>query len=117
MATVLPPPSKRQKLASETNAKAEEEERNNIPTNLGRVRVRFHDHASGEPTGPAVYIELKDATVKNLEILANNIDGHEGPLDRIPYNFFYQPPGTGDESGKRSAFLSFKLSNSSFNIS
>ncbi|KAI9693835.1 MAG: hypothetical protein M1822_003106 [Bathelium mastoideum] len=99
MATVLPPPSKRQKLAAEAKARAEEEERNNIPTNLGRVRVRFHDHASGEPTGPAVYIELKDATVKNLEILANNLDGHESASDRIPYNFFYQPPKTDSEEG------------------
>ena len=101
MATILPPPSKRQKLAAETKARALEEERNNIPDNLGRVRVRFHDHTSGEPTGPAVYIELKDATVKNLEILANNIDGHEAALDRIPYNFFYQPPQIEDGQGKR----------------
>lgn len=116
MATVLPPPSKRQRLAAEARARVEEEERTTIPDNLGRVRVRFHDHTSGEPTGPAVYIELKDATVKNLEILANNIDGHEAAFDRIPYNFFYQPPQTDNKQGKILYFIHTVLKNSSAGI-
>ncbi|KAI9705758.1 MAG: hypothetical protein M1820_005006 [Bogoriella megaspora] len=93
MATVLPPPSKRQKLAAEARSRQEEEERNSIPENLGRVRVRFYDLTSGAATGPAVYISLKDANAKNFEVLANNLEGHDAPADRVPYNFFYQPPG------------------------
>ncbi|KAL9079630.1 MAG: hypothetical protein Q9157_001515 [Trypethelium eluteriae] len=97
MATVLPPPSKRQRLAAESRAREEEEERNHIPDSVGPVRLRFHDHASGEATGPPVYIELKDATLQNLETLSDSIDGREFALKRIPYKLFYQPLLTENE--------------------
>lgn len=74
MATVIPPPSKRQKLeAFERARKAEEDAQ--IPDNLGSVRVQFIDQTTGKPTGSAVAIPVKDATVKNLETLLNAIQG------------------------------------------
>jgi hypothetical protein len=75
MATVLPPPSKRQKLAaSEKAERAAEEIR--IPDDLGSVRVQFVEQSTGKTTGPAVAVPVKDATVKNLETLLNTIQGN-----------------------------------------
>jgi ribosome assembly protein 4 len=75
MATVVPPPSKRQKLvAAEKAEKALEDAR--IPEDLGSVRVQFVDQSSGKPTGPVVAVPIKDATVKNLETLLNTIQGN-----------------------------------------
>ncbi len=75
MATVLPPPSKRQKSAAAVRAK-EQQEIDTIPENLGSVRVQFHDHATGNPTGPSVSVPVVDATVKNLELLLNTLQGN-----------------------------------------
>lgn len=75
MATVLPPPSKRQKTALAAIAK-EQQEIDSIPDNLGNVRIQFHDHATGQPTGPPISVPVVDATVKNLELLLNTIQGN-----------------------------------------
>ena len=75
MATVLPPPSKRQRTTTAIKAR-EQQELDSIPDNLGSVRVQFRDHATGNPTGPAVSVPVVDATVKNLELLLNTIQGN-----------------------------------------
>lgn len=75
MATVLPPPSKRQKTALAAKAK-QQQEIDRIPEDLGSVRVQFRDHATGEPTGPPVSVPVVDASVKNLELLLNTIQGN-----------------------------------------
>ena len=75
MATVLPPPSKRQKVALAAQAK-EQQEIDSIPEHLGNVRIQFHDHATGQPTGPPISVPVVDATVKNLELLLNTIQGN-----------------------------------------
>ncbi|KAI9882844.1 MAG: hypothetical protein M1823_005413 [Watsoniomyces obsoletus] len=85
MATVLPPPSKRQKTAVIIRAK-EQQEIDTIPDDLGSVRVQFHDHATGNPTGPPISVPVVDATVKNLELLLNTIQGND-ESQRIPYRF------------------------------
>ena len=74
MATIAPPPSKKQKLVSQ-NAKLEEEENRRIPDGLGAVRVQFVDQSSGTATGGPVSIPLAHASVKNLELLLNSLQG------------------------------------------
>ncbi|KAI9788487.1 MAG: hypothetical protein M1833_002919, partial [Piccolia ochrophora] len=85
MATVLPPPSKRQKVAAATRAR-EQQDIDTIPENLGSIRIQFHDHATGTTTGPAVSVPVADATVKNLELLLNTLQGND-ESGRIPYRF------------------------------
>lgn len=79
MATLVPPPSKRQKLlAAEKAEKALEDAR--IPDDLGSVRVQFVDQSTGKSTGPVVAVTIKDATVRNLETLLNTIQGNVSTL-------------------------------------
>ena len=75
MATVLPPPSKRQRTALADKAREQQDIRT-IPDNLGSVRVQFVDQATGTLTGGAVSIPVVDATVKNLELLLNSLQGN-----------------------------------------
>lgn len=75
MATLYPPPSKRQKLAQAEKAR-EQQELDTIPSDLGSVRVQFYDQATGQPTGPAVSVPVADANVKNLETLLNTLQGN-----------------------------------------
>ncbi|KIW01327.1 uncharacterized protein PV09_07102 [Verruconis gallopava] len=87
MATVVPPPSKRQKREA-TERAAKQEEVESIPD--GSIRVQFVDRTNNSPTGPSVSIPLSQATVKNLEILLNSLNGVSETSDRIPYRFFHE---------------------------
>lgn len=78
MATLLPPPSKRQKLAAAEKAR-EQQEIQSIPTDLGSVRVQFYDQATGNATGPAVSVPVADTNIKNLETLLNTLQGNVNP--------------------------------------
>lgn len=78
MATVVPPPSKRQKIAAAEKAERALEDAK-IPDNLGSVRVQFVDQSTGKTTGSVVAVPVKDATVKNLETLLNTIQGNVRP--------------------------------------
>ena len=75
MTTVLPPPSKRQKLEIAERAR-EQQEIGAIPEGLGSVRVQFFDQTTGKATGGAVSIPVVDATVRNLELLLNSLQGN-----------------------------------------
>lgn len=77
MATLVPPPTKRQKLEIAEKARLQQEIQT-IPDNLGSIRVQFFDQATGEATGPAVSVPVADATVKNLETLLNTLQGNVG---------------------------------------
>lgn len=72
MATTLPPPSKRQRTAVAELARAQQDV-DTIPENLGSIRVLFLDQASGRPAAPPVSVPVRDATVKNLELLLNTL--------------------------------------------
>ena len=74
MATIAPPPSKRQKVAAESR-KQEELENNKIPQGLGSVRVQFVDQSTDSPTGGPVSVPHAQANVKNLELLLNSLQG------------------------------------------
>lgn len=79
MATVLPPPSKRQRVEASEKARVQAEA-NEIPDGLGSVRVQFVDQSTGGGTGPAIAVSIANATVKNLETLLNSIQGNVGIL-------------------------------------
>lgn len=73
MTTLVPPPSKRQKLEAAERAR-NPAEIETIPENLGSFRIQFVDQSSGKSTGPVVSVSVKDATVRNLESLLNTIN-------------------------------------------
>lgn len=77
MATVVPPPSKRQRVAATEKAR-QQQEIESIPDNLGSIRVQFFDQATGNASGSAVSVPIADATVRNLEILLNTLQGNVG---------------------------------------
>jgi hypothetical protein len=77
MATLLPPSSKRQRLEVSEKTRIQAEA-NEIPEGLGSVRVQFVDQSTGNGTGPAISVAIANATVKNLEILLNSIQGNVG---------------------------------------
>ncbi|MCJ1356500.1 MAG: hypothetical protein MMC33_006495 [Icmadophila ericetorum] len=87
MATVLPPASKRQRTALADKAR-EQQDVPSIPANLGSIRVQFVDQATGKPTGGAVSIPVVDATVNNLELLLNSLQGNDAS-ERVPYRFLF----------------------------
>jgi ribosome assembly protein 4 len=96
MATIVPPPSKRQKLAAVDKAERAAEDAR-IPEGLGSVRVQFVDQSTGKATGPAVSIPVKDASVRNLETLLNTLQGNESG-ESLPYRFFFRNDREGAES-------------------
>ncbi|KAL2215035.1 ribosome biogenesis protein Rsa4 [Thermoascus aurantiacus ATCC 26904] len=96
MATLVPPPSKRQKREIAEKAR-QQQEIESIPDNLGSIRVQFFDQATGEATGPAVAVPVADATVKNLETLLNTLQGND-EHERVPYRFTYQGEGKDDQT-------------------
>lgn len=88
MATLVPPPSKRQKTAAEAKAREQQDVHEHIPD--GSIRIRFIDQATGEAGSlPVLNVPLGRATTKNLELLLNDLLEHED--DRVPYRFFYSP--------------------------
>lgn len=74
MATVVPPPSKRQKLDAIDKAQRRAEDAQ-IPEGLGSIRIQFVDQSTGNSTGPVVAVPVQDATVRNLETLLNTLQG------------------------------------------
>ena len=77
MATVLPPPSKRQKIAVEEKARAQQDVET-IPSGLGSVRVQFSNETNGQSIGTPISVPVVNATVKNLELLLNTLEGNVG---------------------------------------
>ncbi|OQO09040.1 hypothetical protein B0A48_05931 [Cryoendolithus antarcticus] len=92
MTTVLPPPSKRQKLATSILARDQVPPPQAPPSAL--QRIQFRDADTGSPQGPVVSLSLADLSPKNLSLLLNSLLGHTNPDDRLPYRF-YDPLNNG----------------------
>jgi len=76
MATVVPPPSKRQRTDASNRAR-EQQEIEVIPSDAGTLRIQFFDETTGLPIGNGpVLVPVADATPKNLELLLNALQGH-----------------------------------------
>lgn len=95
MATVLPPPSKRQKTAAAIRAREQVSPPRAPPEGL--QRIQFRDADTGAAQGPVVSVSLADLNANNLSLLLNSLLGHKDPADRLPYRF-YNPLGQGEFS-------------------
>jgi len=81
MATVLPPPSKRQRTDAADRAR-QQQDIEVTPSDAGTLRLQFYDETTGLPIGQGpVLVPVADATPKNLELLLNTLQGH---VRRIP---------------------------------
>ena len=56
MATVPPPPSKKQSKAEAERTRQQQDVREDIPSDLGNVRLRFFDETTGNPIGDVVSV-------------------------------------------------------------
>ncbi|KAH8602973.1 quinon protein alcohol dehydrogenase-like superfamily [Bisporella sp. PMI_857] len=91
MATVVPPPSKRQKTEAANRAR-EQQDIEVIPSDAGTLRLQFYDETTGLPIGDGpVLVPVADATPKNLELLLNALQGHD-KSEYIPYRFTLPVP-------------------------
>jgi len=76
MATVIPPPSKRQRTDAADRAR-EQQNIEEIPADAGTLRLQFFDETTGLPIGQGpVLVPVADANPKNLELLLNTLQGH-----------------------------------------
>jgi ribosome assembly protein 4 len=86
MATVLPPPSKRQRLETLEKSR-EQQDIYNVPSDAGSLRIQFFDEATGLPVGKGpVLVPVADATPKNLELLLNTLEGHVGGESSVDHH-------------------------------
>ena len=78
MATVLPPPSKRQRTDAADRAR-EQQDIEEIPRDAGSLRLQFFDETTGLPIGQGpILVPVADANPKNLELLLNTLQGKVG---------------------------------------
>lgn len=75
MATVRPPPSKRQRLEASERAR-EQQDVEVVPSDAGSLRYQFIDQITGLVIGQPILIPVADATPKNLELLLNKMLDH-----------------------------------------
>lgn len=77
MATILPPPSKRQRLEASERSREQTDLDSSIPPDAGSLRIQFFDETTGLPIGHGpVLVPVVDANPKNLELLLNTLQGH-----------------------------------------
>ena len=84
MATVVPPPSKRQRTAIAEKTR-NQQDIDIVPSNLGSVRIQFVDSSTGQSSGAPVSVPVADATVKNLELLLNALQKNVGRVVSVEY--------------------------------
>ena len=92
MATLPPPPSKKQKTI--VAEKAAKQDPSLFSPPQGSVRLRFYDNETDTPLGPSVLVPLAQATTKNLNLLVNNLKGLDPASstaeDNVPYSFTHR---------------------------
>ncbi|KAI0995508.1 Ribosome assembly protein 4 [Podosphaera aphanis] len=85
MATVIPPPTKRQRTEASERAR-EQQDIEEIPTDAGSLRIQFYDETTGLPIGDPTQVPVADANPKNLELLLNSLQKND-VTEYIPYRF------------------------------
>ncbi|KAK0100221.1 hypothetical protein ONS96_012397 [Cadophora gregata f. sp. sojae] len=91
MATVLPPPSKRQRTDAAERAR-QQQDIEEVPSDAGSLRIQFFDETTGLAIGQgSVLVPVADATPKNLELLLNALLAHDSS-ETIPYRFTLPVP-------------------------
>ncbi|EMC91498.1 hypothetical protein BAUCODRAFT_127396 [Baudoinia panamericana UAMH 10762] len=94
MATVLPPPSKRQKR-EEVERASQQIEQPNI-SEVRDINVQFRDADTGAAQGSVVRLSLADLRPQQLSLLLNSLLERDAS-ERLPYRF-YNPLGDGEFS-------------------
>ncbi|TLD18062.1 hypothetical protein PspLS_10519 [Pyricularia sp. CBS 133598] len=97
MATVAPPPSKRQRREQAARATAQQDVTAVLAPPTGSFRARFVSGSDGSPLADAVEIPLADASEKNVSLLLNTLLGRDAD-ESVPYRFrILLPPGKGNK--------------------
>ncbi|PSR80228.1 WD repeat-containing protein [Coniella lustricola] len=92
MATVVPPPSKRQRREDVARTSTQADLSTILPPDNGSFKARFIDASNGAPLADAIEIPLADATEKNVSLLLNTLLGRDRD-DFLPYRFRIHIPG------------------------
>ncbi|KAF3762790.1 WD40 repeat-like protein [Cryphonectria parasitica EP155] len=92
MATVVPPPSKRQRREDLARTTTQADISAILPPDNGSFKARFIDSAGAQMTD-AIEIPLADASEKNVSLLLNTLLGRDRE-DFLPYRFRIHIPGT-----------------------
>ena len=93
MATVLPPPSKRQRTDAAERAR-QQQDIEEVPSDAGSLRIQFFDETTGLPIGDGpVLVPVADASPKNLELLLNTLQGHASKIlcENTEYSLMLKP--------------------------
>ncbi|SPN96678.1 probable WD40-repeat protein (notchless protein) [Cephalotrichum gorgonifer] len=91
MATVLPPPSKRQKRELLERSQIQQDVSPPTTTETGSFKARFVD-ADGNQLADVIEIPLADASEKNISLLLNTLLGRDRE-EFLPYRFRVHIPG------------------------
>ncbi len=85
MATIVPPPPKRQRREAIERTKVQQDVTALLPPDHGSFKARFVD-ADGQQMADIVEVPMADASEKNISLLLNTLLGRE-PDDFLPYRF------------------------------
>jgi ribosome assembly protein 4 len=73
MTTILPPPSKRQRLDASERSRQQQDINDDIPADAGTMQIQLVDEITGLPIGGPMLIPVANATPKSLEMLVNKL--------------------------------------------
>ncbi|KAL8388877.1 hypothetical protein RB595_008993 [Gaeumannomyces hyphopodioides] len=86
MATVAPPPSKRQRREQVEKTQTQQDVTAAFAPPTGSFRARFVSGADGSPLADVVEIPFADASEKNVSLLLNTLLGRDAE-ESVPYRF------------------------------
>ncbi|KLU84428.1 WD repeat-containing protein [Magnaporthiopsis poae ATCC 64411] len=92
MATVAPPPSKRQRREQVAKTQTQQDVTAVFAPPTGSFRARFVSGADGSPLADVVEIPFADASEKNVSLLLNTLLGRDAD-ESVPYRFRILLPG------------------------
>lgn len=92
MATIVPPPSKRQRREDLARTTVQADVTALAPSDVGSFKARFVD-AAGAQLADAIEIPLADASEKNVSLLLNTLLGRDRE-DFLPYRFRIHIPNS-----------------------
>lgn len=92
MATLVPPPPKRQRREEIERTKVQQDITANLPPDHGSFKARFVD-ADGTQMADVIEVNMADATEKNVSLLLNTLLGRDSD-EFQPYRFRIHIPGS-----------------------
>ncbi|CAI4216149.1 unnamed protein product [Parascedosporium putredinis] len=92
MATILPPPSKKQKRETLERTKTQQDVSAPVEVEAGSFKARFVD-GDGNQLADVIEVPLADASEKNISLLLNTLLGRDRE-EFLPYRFRVHIPGS-----------------------